>query len=112
MKRSDPMNEIFARLPALLEHRPLLIEQGRFLDVDCLLGSTEQGFHVSIRAGRITDMTPAPVLMRSWQFGYRATPQAWTAFWQPMPKAGCSPNSPPGATSSAAMSASCHPRRS
>jgi hypothetical protein len=33
-------------------------------------------------------MTAAPVLMRSWRFAYRATPQAWTAFWQPMPKAG------------------------
>ena len=88
MKKSDPVSEAFAQLPALLEGHPLLIEQGRFLDVECLLGSTEQGFHVSIRAGRITDMTPAPVLMRSWQFAYRATPQAWTEFWQTMPKAG------------------------
>ena len=88
MKRSDPVSATLAQLPSLLERRPLLIEQGRFLDVECLLGSTEQGFHVSIRAGRITDMTPAPVLMRSWQFAYRATPQAWTEFWQEMPKAG------------------------
>ena len=88
MKRSDPVSATLAQLPSLLERRPLLIEQGRFLDVECLLGSTEQGFHVSIRAGRITDMTPAPVLMRSWQFAYRATPQAWTEFWQTMPKAG------------------------
>jgi hypothetical protein len=33
-------------------------------------------------------MAPAPILMRSWRFAYRATPQAWTAFWEPMPKAG------------------------
>jgi hypothetical protein len=88
LKRSDPVSEAFVQLPVLLERHPLLIERGRFLDVECLLGSTEQGFHVSIRAGRITDMTPAPVLMRSWQFAYRATPRAWTAFWQTMPKAG------------------------
>jgi hypothetical protein len=88
LKKSDPVSETFVQLPALLERSPLLIERGRFLDVECLLGSTEQGFHVSIRAGRITDLTPAPVLMRSWQFAYRATPQAWTAFWQRMPKAG------------------------
>jgi hypothetical protein len=88
LKRSDPVSEAFVQLPALLERHRLLIERGRFLDVECLLGSTEQGFHVSIRAGRITDLTPAPVLMRSWQFAYRATPQAWTEFWQPMPKAG------------------------
>ena len=88
MKKSDPVGELFSQLPALLESDTALIQRGRFLDVDCLLGSTEQAFHVAIRAGRIIDMVSAPVLMRSWTFGYRATPDAWTAFWQPMPKAG------------------------
>jgi hypothetical protein len=88
LKKSDPVTEAFAQLPALLEGDAALIQRGRLLDVDCLLGSTEQAFHVAIRAGRIIDMVPAPVLMRSWTFGYRATPEAWTAFWQPMPKAG------------------------
>ncbi|WPO43781.1 hypothetical protein [Tardiphaga sp. 42S5] len=88
MKKSDPVGELFSQLPALLESDTALIQRGRFLDVDCLLGSTEQAFYVAIRAGRIIDMVPAPALMRSWTFGYRATPDAWTAFWQPMPKAG------------------------
>jgi tripartite-type tricarboxylate transporter receptor subunit TctC len=88
LKKSDLVGELFSQLPALLESDTALIQRGRFLDVDCLLGSTEQAFHVAIRAGRIIDMVPAPVLMRSWTFGYRATPDAWTAFWQPMPKAG------------------------
>jgi hypothetical protein len=88
LKKSDPVGELFSQLPALLESDTALIQRGRFLDVDCLLGSTEQAFHVAIRAGRIIDMVSAPVLMRSWTFGYRATPDAWTAFWQPMPKAG------------------------
>jgi hypothetical protein len=88
LKKSDLVGELFSQLPALLESDTALIQRGRFLDVDCLLGSTEQAFHVAIRAGRIIDMVPAPVLMRSWTFGYRATPDAWTAFWQPIPKAG------------------------
>jgi hypothetical protein len=88
LKKSDPVSELFSQLPALLESDTALIQRGRFLDVDCLLGSTEQAFHVAIRAGRIIDMVSAPVLMRSWTFGYRATPDAWIAFWQPMPKAG------------------------
>jgi hypothetical protein len=88
LKKSDPVSDTFAQLAALLEKDIALIQRGRFLDVDCLLGSTEQAFHVSIRAGRIVDMTPEPILMRSWRFAYRATPEAWTAFWQPMPKAG------------------------
>jgi hypothetical protein len=88
LKKSDPVSELFSQLPTLLESDTALIQRGRLLDVDCLLGSTEQAFHVAIRAGRIIDMVSAPVLMRSWTFGYRATPDAWTAFWQPMPKAG------------------------
>jgi hypothetical protein len=88
LKKSDPVTQAFARLPELLERDAALAQRGRFVDVDCLLGSTDQAFHVTIRAGRITDMVPAPVLMRSWAFSYRATPEAWTAFWQPMPKAG------------------------
>lgn len=88
MKKSDPVSAMFEQLPTLLERDPALVARGRFLDVDCLLGSTEQAYHVAIRAGRITDMVAAPVLMRSSAFSYRATPAAWTAFWQPMPKAG------------------------
>jgi hypothetical protein len=88
LKKSDPVGSVFEQLPSLLERDAALIQRGSFLDVDCLLGSTEQACHVAIRAGRIIDMVPAPVLMRSWSFSYRATPEAWTAFWQPMPKAG------------------------
>jgi hypothetical protein len=78
----------FAGIPALLEQTPRLIVRGRFLDCECLLGPMDHPFHVSIRAGRIIDLTPAPVLMRSWRFGYRATGAAWTAYWQPMPEPG------------------------
>jgi hypothetical protein len=88
LKKSDDVTAAFERLPVLLDEDVSLLTRGRFVDVDCLLGSTEQAFHVAIRGGRIVDVTPAPVLMRSWRFSYRATPAAWTAFWQPMPKAG------------------------
>jgi len=78
----------FAEIPALLERTPALVVRGRFLDCDCLLGPMGRPFHVSIRAGRITDLTQAPVLMRSWRFSYRATPAAWAEYWQALPKPG------------------------
>jgi len=78
----------FATIPALLEQTPALVMRGRFLDCDCLLGPMGRPFHVSIRAGRITDLTQAPVLMRSWRFSYRATSAAWAEHWQAMPKPG------------------------
>ena len=80
--------QAFARIPALLEQNPGLIGRGRFLDCDCLLGPVQQPFHAAIRAGKIVDLTPAPVLMRSWRFAYRATSQAWVEYWQPMPRPG------------------------
>ena len=88
MKQSETIAETFNHLPEMLERDPSLVHRGRMLDVDCLLGSVEQAFHVAIRAGRITDVAPAPVLMRPWTFAYRATPEAWSAYWQPMPAAG------------------------
>lgn len=78
----------FAAIPVLLEQAPALIVRGRFLDCECLLGPITHPFHASIRAGRIVDLTPAPVLMRSWRFAYRASPAAWAAYWQPAPRPG------------------------
>ena len=78
----------FAAIPARLEQAPALIAHGRFLDCECLLGPIGQPFHVSIRAGRIVDLTPAPVLMRSWRFSYRASTTAWAAYWQSEPRPG------------------------
>lgn len=78
----------FTAIPELLDRAPALITRGRLLDCECLLGSRENPFHVSIRQGRIVDLTPAPVLMRSWRFSLRASPIAWAEYWQPMPRPG------------------------
>jgi hypothetical protein len=78
----------FAGIPGLLEQAPALIARGRFLDCECLLGPTDHPFHASIRGGRIVDLTPAPVLMRSWRFSYRATAAAWAEYWKPAPRPG------------------------
>jgi len=58
------------------------------LTCECLLGPSDHPFHVSIREGRIVDLTPAPVLMRSWRFSYRATAVAWAEYWKPVPRPG------------------------
>src|SRR3569832_2301357 len=77
----------FSAIPELLARDAVLTARGRWLDVDCLLGPTTQPFHVAIRAGQIVEMAPAPVLMRSWRFAYRATPAAFAAYWQATPRA-------------------------
>jgi len=84
----DAVTRAFADIPARLEQTPALIASGRFLDCECLLGPTGHPFHASIRAGRIVALVPAPVLMRSWRFSYRAQPAAWAEYWQAPPRAG------------------------
>jgi hypothetical protein len=78
----------FAGIPALLDRTPALIARGRTLDCECRLGPVDHPFHVSIRGGRIVDLAPAPVLMRSWRFSYRATSMAWAEYWKPAPRPG------------------------
>jgi hypothetical protein len=78
----------FTGIPALLEQAPALIFRGRMLDCECLLGPVDHPFHVSIRGGRIIDLAPDSVLMRSWRFSYRASAAAWVEYWQPVPRPG------------------------
>ena len=80
--------EVFASIPALLDQNAALMLRGRWLTCECLLGPLERPFHVSIRAGAIIDITPAPILMRSWRFAYRASFAAWAEYWQPAPRPG------------------------
>ena len=80
--------QAFAAIPALLDRTPALIARGRFLDCECLLGPINHPFHATIRAGRVVDLTPAPVLMRSWRFSYRASAAAWAEYWQAPPRPG------------------------
>ncbi len=82
------VTKAFAGIPALLEQAPALIVRGRYLDCECLMGPMDHPFHATIRAGRIVDLTPAPVLMRSWRFSYRAPSAAWAEYWQPAPRPG------------------------
>ena len=85
---ADAVTKAFADIPALLEQTPALIARGRFLDCECLLGPISQPFQASIRAGRIVEFVPAPVLMRSWRFSYRARPAAWAEHWRAPPRPG------------------------
>jgi hypothetical protein len=82
------INKIFADLPALLNADSALVGRGRHLTVECLLGPMDRPFHVTFAAGRIVDMLPTPILMRSWRFSYRASSTAWTEFWKPDPRPG------------------------
>lgn len=88
LSAQDSVTAAFHRLPALLEAHPQLISRGRFLSVECLLGTPATPFHVRIEDGRIARMEEGPRLMASWRFAYRAAPEAFLDFWRPLPPAG------------------------
>ena len=82
------ISAIFATLPALLDADAALVARGCLLSVQCLLGTMDRPLHVTFATGRIIDVTPGPLLMRSWRFSYRASPVAWTEFWKAPPRPG------------------------
>ena len=76
------------RLAELVNADPALVRRGRFLTTDFLVEVGETSYHICVERGRITSVTPGPVLMRPWRFAIRATEDAWREFWQPVPRAG------------------------
>ncbi|SDS70166.1 hypothetical protein [Bradyrhizobium canariense] len=78
----------FETLPKLLDADRELLRAGRWLNVDCLLGPIGQPLLVSIRQGRIAEMSAMPKIMPSWRFSYTASPQAWIEYWRPEPRPG------------------------
>jgi hypothetical protein len=79
--------ERFVRLPALLSDDADLIRRGRWLDVDCRVEAGEP-FFLAIRQGALAAFDRGPRLMRSTAFSIRATDEAWTNHWKPIPDPG------------------------
>lgn len=78
----------FESLPALLDAHGALVRAGRLLNVDCLLGPIGGPFLISIRQGRITEISRTSNPMPSWRFSYTASSPAWIEYWRPAPKPG------------------------
>lgn len=78
----------FARLAGLAGNSPGLVYRGRFLSVLCASGTYEAPVLLRIEGGEVADATAGKALMRSWRFAFRATPEAWLAYWEPQPQPG------------------------
>ena len=64
-----------------------LLRRGWLVDTYCLIEIGAVQLVLTIRGGRPTVADRVP-LLASWEFAIRAGAEAWTALWQPMPKAG------------------------
>jgi hypothetical protein len=78
----------FARLPHLLPADADLVRRGRRLDVDCRIDVGSEPFFLAIRDGALASLERGARLMRSTAFSFRATDEAWTNYWKPIPAPG------------------------
>ncbi len=64
-----------------------LLRRGWLVDTCCMIEIGSEQLVLTIRNGRpaVADQVP---LLASWEFAIRAGAEAWSALWQPVPKAG------------------------
>jgi hypothetical protein len=67
---------------------PWLVHRGRFLNTQFLLEVGTTQYLVRIHEGRIESVRTGPFVMPRWSFALRASSEAWSQFWQPLPKPG------------------------
>ncbi|HZP99611.1 MAG TPA: hypothetical protein VFB13_08750 [Reyranella sp.] len=80
--------ERFAELPKLLAADADLLRRGRWLAAECRIDIGSEPFFLSIRDGSLASFERGPKLMRSTAFAYRASDEAWTNYWKPLPDPG------------------------
>jgi hypothetical protein len=78
----------FQQLPELVADDKNLLRRGAYLTVEFMVEIGTVPFYLSIAGGRLVALERGPELMRPWTFAFRATVEAWSRFWQPVPEAG------------------------
>ncbi len=65
-----------------------LVRRGQYLDTTFLLQVGAEGWLVTVEKGRIASVTREGPAIVSHAFALRASREAWTEFWQRLPKPG------------------------
>ena len=73
------------KLQALVNDNPALVRRGRWTNAVMLLGIGDDNWLVTIRDGRIEQITPEDWTVCPWDFAIHGTREAWEKFWSPMP---------------------------
>lgn len=81
-------DQVVRRLPELVNGDPALVRRGRWLRTQFLLGVGEAEYLVHVAEGRLVAVERGPFLLRPWRFAVRASAEAWTRFWAPVPAPG------------------------
>ena len=79
---------MFEDLPALVNANAPLVNRGRFLTTDFVIGVGEEDWLIRIRLGEVTAVEKGPHLMKPSRFSIRFTEAAWQEFMEPLPRPG------------------------
>lgn len=77
--------DMVRQLPKFVNDDATLLRRGRNLTTDFMIEVGSRPYYVSTVNGRIVDLLPGPLIMRSWSFAVRGSEEAWRQFWQPLP---------------------------
>lgn len=78
----------FNRLPDLLSSDTDLVRRGHWLRVECRVDIGDEPFFLAIDKGALVGFERGVRLMRASIFAFRATADAWTRYWEPVPEPG------------------------
>ena len=76
---------MFTTLAEQANANAALLNRGRRLTIDILVGIGVDDFLISIEKGRVVDVRPRRLAMESGVFTVRAPAEAWTEHWRSMP---------------------------
>lgn len=74
------------RLQELVNADAALVRRGRWFSADMLMEIGDERHLVEIREGRIVRIERFGLLAMPYDFAIRASADAWTEFWKPVPK--------------------------
>ena len=77
-----------ARLPEFLNTNLQLVWRGRYLNTTFLLQSGPDSYYISLREGKIHEVTTGTQLLKSWTFALKASHDAWLKHWLSYPPPG------------------------
>lgn len=80
--------DLFERLPALVNGDEALLRRGAYCDSRIAVGIGDTPFYLTFQNGRLAALERGPALMRSWQFAFKATEEAWRQYWTAVPRPG------------------------
>jgi hypothetical protein len=79
---------LFAQVPRLLAADADLVRRGAYFDARFQVRIGAIPFDLVVVAGSIAAFERGPFLMRPCRFAVRATAEAWSRLWQPVPAPG------------------------